>query len=155
MSGSIVVLNSTYEPISLTRLGRAVNLVMSGKAVIEEAIPDRFVRHSRGKLPLPKIIRMLQYIKIPFFYEEQPWSRNGVLRRDKHVCQYCGQKKSKMTIDHVTPRALGGGNTWENTVAACFPCNNKKGHKPLNRTNMTLLSRPRAPLRFEYALLLV
>lgn len=155
MSGSIIVLNSTYEPISLTRLDRAINLVLSGKAVIEEVIPDKFVRHRNGSFPFPKIIRMLQYIKIPFFYEEQPWSRVGVLRRDNYTCQYCNQKKNKMTIDHVTPRALGGKNTWENTVAACFTCNNKKGHNPLNQTNLSLISRPRAPRRFEYALLMV
>lgn len=154
MSGSVVVLNSTYEPISMTRLGRAMSLVLSGQAVIEEAIPERFIRHKSGQFPFPKIIRMLRYIKIPFFYEEVPWSRTGVLRRDGYECQYCETKKGRMTIDHVLPRALGGGNFWENTVTACFSCNNKKGHKTLDQTGMTLKQRPKAPRRFEFSQLL-
>lgn len=154
MSGSVVVLNSTYEPISLTRLGRAMNLVLSGQAVIEEAIPERFVRHKTGEFPFPRIIRMLRYIKIPFFYDVIPWSRSGVLRRDNHTCQYCGSKSGRMTIDHVLPRALGGGNTWENTVSACFSCNNRKGHKPLEKSGLKLRSIPKAPRRFEFSSLL-
>jgi 5-methylcytosine-specific restriction endonuclease McrA len=31
------------------------------------------------------------------------------------------------TLDHVMPRAAGGGNTFDNMVLACFECNNRRG----------------------------
>lgn len=150
MASSVVVLNASYEPISRTKLGRAVNLVVAGDAVIEESVDGQMMRHQNGELPYPKIIRMLRYIKIPNFYTEQPWSRSGVIRRDRAMCQYCRETGVRMTIDHVFPRALGGDNSWENTVAACFPCNNKKGHKTLKESGLILISEPRAPLKCEF-----
>lgn len=152
MARSVVVLNASYEPISRTKLGRAINLVVAGEAVIEEAVDGLLMRHQTGELPYPKIIRMLRYIKIPNFYEPQPWSKSGVIRRDNATCQYCRETGVRMTIDHVNPRALGGGNSWENTVAACFPCNNKKGHKTLKESGMVLIREPRVPLRSEFSI---
>lgn len=32
-----------------------------------------------------------------------------------------------MTVDHIIPKASGGKNTFENCVASCKPCNNRKG----------------------------
>ena len=32
-----------------------------------------------------------------------------------------------LTFDHVMPRSRGGQTTWENVVAACSPCNLRKG----------------------------
>ena len=44
------------------------------------------------------------------------------------TCVYCGKtyELSKLTIDHVHPRSLGGGDL-RNLVAACQSCNQKKG----------------------------
>lgn len=51
--------------------------------------------------------------------------RFEVLRRDGFACRYCGAKAPhvELTVDHVTPRALGGTDTADNLVAACQPCN--------------------------------
>lgn len=45
------------------------------------------------------------------------------------VCHYCHRFVSgeDATIDHKVPKALGGGNNWENLVPACSSCNGKKG----------------------------
>lgn len=40
-------------------------------------------------------------------------------------CAYCGSP-DKISIDHVIPLSSGGGNTKENVVPACLPCNLKK-----------------------------
>ena len=45
----------------------------------------------------------------------------------------------------MVPRALGGRTTWENVVAACAPCNLKKGARPLHRSGLRLRRAPRRP----------
>jgi hypothetical protein len=54
--------------------------------------------------------------------------RYEVLRRDGHTCRYCGGTAPdvKLTVDHVTPVALGGTDTADNLVTACGPCNSGK-----------------------------
>lgn len=51
--------------------------------------------------------------------------RYEVLRRDSHACRYCGATAPdvKLTVDHVTPVALGGTDEPTNLVAACAGCN--------------------------------
>ena len=52
-------------------------------------------------------------------------TRYEVLRRDNHTCRYCGGTAPDvvLTIDHVTPSALGGSDKPNNLVAACKDCN--------------------------------
>jgi len=52
-------------------------------------------------------------------------TRYEVLRRDNHTCRYCGgtAPDAKLTVDHVTPVALGGSDSPDNLVAACRDCN--------------------------------
>ena len=51
--------------------------------------------------------------------------RYEILRRDNHTCRYCGESAPdvKLTVDHVTPVALGGSDDPTNLVAACKDCN--------------------------------
>lgn len=51
--------------------------------------------------------------------------RFEVLRRDGHVCRYCGGKAPdvRITVDHVVPVSLGGADEASNLVAACQDCN--------------------------------
>lgn len=52
-------------------------------------------------------------------------TRFEVLRRDSHTCRYCGQSAPdvKLTVDHVVPVALGGGDDPSNLAASCWECN--------------------------------
>jgi len=52
-------------------------------------------------------------------------TRFEVMTRDNHTCRYCGATApdAKLTIDHVVPVALGGGDDPSNLVAACRDCN--------------------------------
>ncbi|MEU2265017.1 HNH endonuclease [Streptomyces olindensis] len=54
--------------------------------------------------------------------------RFEILRRDNFACRYCGASAPnvELTVDHVTPVALGGTNDPTNLVTACEPCNNGK-----------------------------
>lgn len=52
-------------------------------------------------------------------------TRFEVLKRDNHTCRYCGATAPDaiLTVDHVTPVALGGTDDPSNLVAACRDCN--------------------------------
>jgi len=51
--------------------------------------------------------------------------RYEILKRDNHTCRYCGASApdATLTVDHVTPVALGGSDDPSNLVAACRDCN--------------------------------
>lgn len=50
-------------------------------------------------------------------------TRFEVLRRDNYTCRYCRSAENALTVDHVTPVALGGSDAPDNLVAACKDCN--------------------------------
>lgn len=54
--------------------------------------------------------------------------RFEILARDGHTCRYCGAAAPdvKLTVDHVIPVALGGGDEPNNLVTACADCNSGK-----------------------------
>jgi 5-methylcytosine-specific restriction endonuclease McrA len=75
------------------------------------------------------------------------FSKINVCLRDDFKCQYCRTKlpMSLLNYDHVIPRAQGGKTTWENIVASCYPCNDKKAGRTPEQAGMTLLSVPVKP----------
>ena len=68
--------------------------------------------------------------------------RAAVLHRDGHKCVYCGKsgKRHRLELDHAIPKTLGGSDSYENRLAACYDCNLKKGNQPLE---VFLKNRPR------------
>jgi 5-methylcytosine-specific restriction endonuclease McrA len=44
----------------------------------------------------------------------------------KFCCAYCGEKRERLTMDHVVPLVKGGAHTAANIVPACARCNSKK-----------------------------
>lgn len=79
-------------------------------------------------------------------------TRKNILRRDKHVCAYCGRGDLPLTIDHIIPKSMGGEDSWENLITACLPCNNKKGNRTPQQANMILRTKPYKP---SYVIFLV
>lgn len=148
MTASVIVLNATYEPISKTRVQRAMAMVLNGTAVIEEAHPDLWIRHKNGRFPWPKVLRLLRYVRVPFRFGPEAWTKAGVLRRDHHKCVFCG--KAADTVEHVVPTSRGGDpRCWLNTAAACSPCNNKKGDRTLKESRMKLRWDPYIPMKLH------
>ncbi len=72
------------------------------------------------------------------------FTRFNLFLRDGFMCQYCGSRQD-LTFDHVLPRARGGRTNWENVVAACSPCNLRKGSKSLRDSGLKLNRKPRMP----------
>jgi len=134
-----LVLNASYEPLNICSWRRAIVLILKGKA--------ESIEHNGKMLSetfhLPTVIRLRNYVKIP--YKEISLSRRNVLHRDNYTCQYCGERRHDLTIDHIQPRSRGGIDTWENVVAACLKCNVKKGDRTPKEANMHLLTTPRRP----------
>lgn len=142
---SVLVLNATYEPLSVVSTRRAIVLLLKEKAEMLEAA-ERELHASNVSMPIPLVIRLVYYVRVPHRVFV-PFSRKTIMMRDKYTCQYCGAQptKAELTLDHIVPKVRGGLNTWENVVCACKACNNRKGSHTLDEVNMTLLSQPTRP----------
>ena len=142
---SVLVLNATYEPLSVVSTRRAVVLLLKEKAEILEAA-ERELHAANVSMPVPLVIRLVYYVRVPHKLNV-PLTRRTVMLRDNYSCQYCGAQlaKSDLTIDHVVPRVRGGETTWENVVCACKQCNLRKGSKPPEQAGMRLRSTPGRP----------
>jgi 5-methylcytosine-specific restriction endonuclease McrA len=142
-SGRVLVLNATFEPINVCTVRRAVVLLLKEKAeVIERAGWE--LHSERATMSRPMVIRLVSYVRIPRDTHRRKITRRAVFARDGWTCQYCGTR-SNLTVDHVIPRSKGGTSEWENIVAACAPCNRRKGDMTPTQADMHPARAPRAP----------
>ncbi len=150
---SVLVLNATYEPLSVVSLRRAIVLLLKNKAEVLEAAEQR-VRAENLSMPTPLVIRLVYYVRVPHRVSI-PLSRRSLFLRDGYTCQYCGvaPPKAHLTVDHIVPKVRGGSSTWENMVCACQTCNLRKGARTPEEANMTLRSRPERPRYLAIVLL--
>lgn len=139
-----LMLDSSYRPVKVIPWTRAIALGMTDKAYVVETY-DRTVRSPSVELPMPAVIALKRYLKYRPF--KVRFSKRNIFVRDGFTCQYCGERLpgSKLTIDHVVPRAQGGQSRWENVVTACEPCNHRKGDRTPAQAGMPLLSEPMRP----------
>ncbi|GIK30338.1 MAG: HNH endonuclease [Chloroflexi bacterium] len=161
--GRVLLLNgSTWEPLAVVSLTRAINLIIAEKAVIVEQTGE-FLRTVRSRFPVPSVIALRRYINVP--RRQAHWSRKGVLLRDNFVCIYCGVMpgslshnkvltKDDFTIDHIVPRSRGGKDQWTNTACACYHCNHRKGSRLPHEAGLKMLWEPKTP-RTSYLVIAV
>ncbi len=136
-----LVLNASYEPLCVVPTRRAAVLVLTRKAV-SVADGDTVLHSETRALPVPAVVRLTRFVKVPF---RGPISltRRAIFSRDGGSCGYCGATAT--TIDHVLPRSRGGLHRWENVVAACHRCNHLKADRTLNELGWRLRGTPIAP----------
>ena len=141
----VLVLNASYEPINVCAARRAVVLILKGVASPEEHA-NSHVHSARHSIRVPSVIRLLEYRRIP--HQTRALSRKNILMRDRYTCQYCHKTlpSGELTLDHVMPRSRSGETTWENLVACCHHCNNRKGDRLPDEARMHL-TRPPRPFR--------
>jgi 5-methylcytosine-specific restriction endonuclease McrA len=142
LEGRVLILNQNYEPLSICSARKAVVLQVLGKVEVIES-SDRKVHSVSQCYILPSIVRLSRLIHVP--RKRILLSRNNIIKRDNHRCQYCGTDKSPFTVDHVVPRDRGGLDTWENLVCACSHCNGRKRNRTPQEAGMRLLRTPRKP----------
>ena len=138
----VLVLNASYEPINVCAARRAIVLVLKGVATAEEQ-SHVTVRSAVNSFRLPSVIRLLGYRRIP--HQTRALSRQNILMRDRFTCQYClrALPSAELTLDHVVPRSRSGESAWENLVACCHDCNNRKGSRTPEEAGMRLSRQPR------------
>lgn len=141
---TVLVLNMTWEPLAVARIGRALSLLDRGRAeAIEHYVEP--IRTSSCSIPRPSVIRLVNMVKRP--RPKVRFTRHNVFKRDDFTCQFCGgrPKAQDLTIDHVHPTSRGGKDEWSNTVSACVKCNRKKGARTPEEARMPLRQKPYEP----------
>ena len=167
LDSSVLVLNRFYMAVRVVDVRRAMTLLYRGCAEVitiegdmysnydfqswceiseihamDRQPRDEFLRTPTSELLLPRIVRLNLYDKVP--KSTVRFNRKNLFARDNYACQYCGQRE-ELTFDHVVPRSKGGLTTWENVVAACSPCNLRKGDKMPASVEMFPAQKPYAP----------
>ena len=112
----------SYYPLSLWNWQETVKAVFLDRVNIVSEY-DRFVRSPTVEMRIPSVVSLKTYVK-PALYPA--FTRFNLFLRDRFICQYCGSRED-LTFDHLIPRSRGGHTTWINVVAACSPCNLRKG----------------------------
>ena len=148
----VLILNAdfrplSYFPLSLWSWQDAVKAIFRDSVTIVSEY-DREIASPSFKMKLPSVLALKEYVpqrQAPAF------TRFNVFLRDRWSCQYCETKfkTHELTFDHVIPRSRGGRTCWENIVAACKPCNTRKGSHMPHEVEMLPLKEPRAPSIYE------
>lgn len=140
---TVEVFNADYRVLSRIPWQQAVRLILREAVyTIDVHDPVVHVRSPSLVMELPVSVALREYVHIPCRPNERA-TREGVLRRDRHICVYCGGRAD--TIDHVLPRCRGGGDTWFNLVAACQMCNGLKGDRTPAEARMNMIREPFEP----------
>ncbi|WP_235933787.1 HNH endonuclease [Agromyces humi] len=146
MTAAVVVLNASFEPLGIVSLHRAMAFLLKERAVIVEAVPGQTVRSATAEYPFPRVVQFREMVRVPYKYGVQPWTREGVLQRDRGLgCAYCTKPARPTTIDHIMPKSrfVGNPNTWLNTIAAHTECNGRKADRTPLEAGMPLRYQPR------------
>lgn len=141
----VLVLNADYRPLSYYPLSlwpwqEAVKAVWLDRVEIV-AEYDEVVSSPSTRLRIPSVVVLRDYVRPQ---KKVAFTRFNLFLRDEFQCQYCGAK-GELTFDHVVPRSRGGVTSWQNVVAACAPCNLRKGSKSLRHSGLSLRKPVREP----------
>lgn len=144
-----LLLNKDAAPISVLPLSavgwqEAIKYMWLDRVTVLEWYDDWVVRSPSWETRVPAVMMVKEYVKNKKFPR---FSKYNVSLRDHFKCQYCdtGISTNTVTMDHVLPTSKGGTTCWENIVAACEPCNSKKG----NHINIRPKSIPYRPTYHE------
>jgi 5-methylcytosine-specific restriction endonuclease McrA len=161
--GHVLVLNRSWIAIHIASVRRALTLLYVGSAhavhpaeyslhrfdewlaLSQNGLGGRYIHTPTLRVRVPEVVLLRQFNG--FLRHEVRFTRQSLLERDNHVCQYCGKHfpRSQLTIDHVVPQSRGGEDSWENLTVACLKCNVRKGNRTPHEAGMPLLRKPRKP----------
>src|SRR5512139_1308408 len=130
----------SYYPLSLWSWQDAIKAVFLDRVNIV-ANYDRAVHSPSLEMKLPSVVSLKTYVKPS---THPAFTRFNVFLRDRFSCQYCGTRDD-LTFDHLLPRSRGGHTTWINVVAACSPCNLRKGNLTMDEAKMWPSQMPFQP----------
>ncbi|PYU17002.1 MAG: hypothetical protein DMG37_01045 [Acidobacteria bacterium] len=100
--------------------------------IVEVRLPDEIRAARPGALSPPAS----RSANPPVNLEELDFLKTRALRQSIHLrerghCFYCLRRTDAriQVLDHVEPRAKGGGNSYRNLVSSCLECNSLKGER--------------------------
>ena len=143
-----LVLSSAYQPMTHVKWQSAISMWFAGRVEIVSVYEDRFIKTVDEVLNVPSIVRFVGKVLKRFkFNRAVKFSRENVFIRDEGKCQYCSKQLTRhnFTLDHIIPVSQGGKKVWQNIVTCCNRCNQKKGSSSLNKTEMSLKTKPTIP----------
>ena len=146
------LLNADFQPVHMHPLSTvnwqdAIKAVISDRVIVVEEYQQE-IHSASHTWRLPSVIALRDYVK----RDQTPtFSRYNVYLRDNFTCQYCGQEFETrlLTFDHVVPRHHGGVSSWTNVVAACSPCNHRKGSMMPKEAHMFPMNKPVEPSMWQ------
>ena len=141
---AVLLLNASFEPLSVISWKRAVCLAFSGKVEIVKEYEDD-IRSVSIVIKAPAVVRLLNYVRIR--NRKPPLNRVNIMARDSLTCQYCSKKLTSKTatLDHIIPRSQNGPTSWKNIVCCCKKCNLRKGGRTPKQAQMRLIKEPIIP----------
>jgi 5-methylcytosine-specific restriction endonuclease McrA len=161
LNSSVLVLNRSYLPIHVTSVRRAFAMIYQDLACV---VNDRYetfdfeawrrvratatcdvIGTPSGSIRVPRVVVLCIFDRVPKRHVR--YSRANIFTRDKFTCQYCGERpgRSRLNLDHVIPRSLGGRTSWENVVCSCVDCNRRKGGRTPEQARLLLERSPARP----------
>lgn len=146
---TVLLLNASYEPLTVVSWKRAMSLVLTGRAEMVEQNGDRIVRSAGGaEFPLPHVVRLMRMVNFAGMRRTGPprFSKSMLTARDGRTCQVSNCADRGTTVDHLVPRSRGGATSWENCVLMCVAHNSQKGDRLLDQLGWTLKREPAAPV---------
>jgi 5-methylcytosine-specific restriction endonuclease McrA len=156
-----LVLNRSWMPIGFSTVRIALTRAFATRALF--ILPDDLTVHELGSwlrmegIPGRDIRTPTRWVKKPEVILMQTThrrtrivpacTRRGILDRDRWTCQYCADRPGRghLSVDHILPRSKGGVTSWDNCVAACTRCNQRKGDRTLEQSGLGLIGRPLSP----------
>lgn len=140
LSGSVLIYSGDNAIGKVSRK-HAITMLHRKVARIRQARAGEMV----GPYGLPESLSLIREIDAEVYSRTGtvPYSRSGLLIRDRGTCAYCLGPGD--TMDHVMPKSRGGPAEWTNAVVACQPCNNRKTDRTPDEAGMPLLRLPFAP----------
>src|SRR4051812_50051175 len=103
-AAATLLLNATYEPLCVVSSRRAIVLVLADKAVSVHSAPEE-VHAETVVLPVPVVVRLTRYVRVPY-PAQVPLSRRAGVPRGAPTRVYCG--RSAPRNDPAPPPRPGG-----------------------------------------------
>lgn len=128
-----LLLNKDAQPVNMIPLSTvswqdAIRFICLDRVQVLEWYDDWVVKSPSWETRVPAVIIIKDFVRQKLYPR---FSKYNVTLRDKFTCQYCEQPVGlqSVTMDHVIPQSRGGKTVWDNIVASCYDCNQKKGNR--------------------------
>ncbi len=134
-----LILNADASPLCLLPISarpwhKVVEDIWNNKVQVLHTYDDWIVRSPSMELHVPSVVVLNKFARPKRYVRFSP---RMMKLRDDYTCQYCSHvfPENHLTMDHVVPHSHGGPKNWENIVAACQPCNGRRGNNTKIRPN--------------------